>query len=47
MIKTKAAFGGGPLILLVTLLLAMRYREKNPPNPPLNQDAPTSGAPVS
>ncbi len=39
--KTKAAFGGGPLILLVTLLVAMRYREKNPPTPP------TSGAPVS
>jgi hypothetical protein len=28
--KTRAAFGGGPLILLVTLLIAMRYREKNP-----------------
>lgn len=45
--KTKAAFGGGPLVLLITLLIAMRYREKYPPNPPLNADAPTSGAPVS
>lgn len=39
--KTKAVFGGGPLILVVTLLVAMRYREKNPLIPP------TSGAPVS
>jgi hypothetical protein len=30
--KTKATFGGGPLILLITLLITMRYREKNPPN---------------
>lgn len=45
--KSKAAFGGGPLILLITLLIAMRYREKNPPNPLLNTDAPTSGAPAS
>jgi hypothetical protein len=40
--KTKAAFGGGPLILLITLLITMRYREKNPPNQPLNTDAPVS-----
>lgn len=39
--KTKAAFGGGPLILLITLLIAMKYREKKLPN------SPTSGAPVS
>lgn len=39
--KAKAAFGGGPLILLITLLIAMKYREKKLPN------APTSGAPVS
>ena len=32
--KTKSTLGGGPLILLVTLLVAMRYREKNPPTSP-------------
>lgn len=47
MFKTKAAFGGGPLVLLITLLIAMRCREKNHPIPPLNTDAPTSGAPAS
>ena len=38
MLKTKAIFGGGPVILVITLLGTMHVRaKKQPPNPQLNR----------